>query len=415
MAAATRSDAARAPGAVEIRAAVALFKQSFGGCEPAIVAVAPGRVNLIGEHTDYTDGFVLPMAIERVTAVALAANGLDTFRLVSANAPKGAANVVATFSREAMFQPPARGGEWHGYVRGVAAGFEARGTRLPCFDAAFVSSVPLGGGLSSSASLEVATACALESLSGVALSAAEKARLCQLAEHRFAHTPCGIMDQSISASAREAHAMLLDCRSLQPRFFKLADPAVAVLVTDSHVKHELSGGEYAKRRKDCEEALAALQAVHGPRIAALRDASEADLEAARPRMSPQIYRRALHVIGENARTLRAAEAFDRGDYATAGKLMNASHDSLRDNYQVSCREVDTLVELARGCAGVYGSRITGGGFGGCTVTLIAADKVEAALAAMGPKYREAAGKDATFMVTHAAAGARVVANWRELL
>jgi galactokinase len=285
----------------------------------------------------------------------------------------------------------------------VVAGFLRRGITVPGFDALVASTVPLGSGLSSSAALEVSTATLLEALNGPTLRPLEKAQLCQKAEHEFARVPCGIMDQSISVMGQADHAMLMDCRTLERRMVPLADPGVTVLIANTNVKHELTGGEYAQRRQECEEGARTLG------VKALRDASALELDHAKGQLGNEVYRRARHVVTEIDRTLRAADAAGRGDWDGFGRLMFESHASLRDDFEVSVRELDTLVELARersGGGGVYGARMTGGGFGGCTVTLVTADAADDVTRHLVEGYRRATGIDATVFATRAAEGAR---------
>jgi galactokinase len=252
-------------------------------------------------------------------------------------------------------------------VVGVVAGFQNSKIRVPGFDAVIGSDVPLGGGLSSSAALEVSTATLLEAMTGRQLDPVKKALLCQKAEHEFAGVPCGIMDQFISVMARKDHLLLLDCRSQKMKWAPMADEQVTVMIINTNVRHKLADGEYAKRRSECDAAARALK------VPALRDATRSQLQAAQKRMDPLLYRRARHVITENDRTLEAAVAMQRGDWTRVGALMFDSHTSLRDDYEVSCSELDLVVETARNIGvkgGVYGCRMTGGGFGGCAVALV---------------------------------------------
>lgn len=376
------------------------FKDRFQR-DPTWIVAAPGRVNLIGEHTDYNDGFVLPMAIERYTVVA-------------ADRPSaGSANSITWMASELMedfsVDPtrPIVAGEpkWSNYVRGVMAGFQQREIKLDGFDAVMGTSVPIGGGLSSSAALEVSTATLLETISGTQLDPVEKALLCQKAEHDFAGVPCGIMDQFISVMAEKDHLLLIDCRSRKSELVPMSDPSLAILIFNTNVKHELSGGEYAERRAHCEQAASALG------IPALRDATSDSLEAAREKLDPVVYRRARHVIGEIARTTEAADALRASDWNKVGELMYASHDSLRDDYEVSCPELDTAVELARELGvsrGVFGCRMTGGGFGGCTVALVKAAAVETITDTLVQGYKRTTGIDPAVFVSRPAAGATVI-------
>ncbi|MDB6030688.1 MAG: galactokinaselike [Verrucomicrobiales bacterium] len=328
--------------------------------KPEWIVAAPGRVNLIGEHTDYNDGFVFPMGIERYTVIAAAPNNSRTIQLLSAT-NGGTATIDLT-------KPIIRGEpSWANYVRGVIDGFIKKGQSIPGFDAVLDSNVPMGGGLSSSAALEVATATLLEEATGFKLDPVEKALLAQKAEHDFAGVPCGIMDQFTSVMAKKGHLLLLDCRSRTTELVPLTDPGITILIVNTNVKHELTGGEYAKRRAQCEKAASILG------VPSLRSATMPMLEAARGRMDDVIFRRARHVITEIERTLEAAQEIRQSHWSQVGKLMYASHLSLRDDFEVSCSELDLVVDIAREigeAGGVYGCRMTGGGFGGCTVALV---------------------------------------------
>ncbi|HWX19491.1 MAG TPA: galactokinase [Candidatus Binatia bacterium] len=376
------------------------FKKAYGR-PPQWIAAAPGRVNVIGEHTDYNDGFVFPMAIDRYTVIAAApsANGAKTIELRST-----VGDQPAKIDLGQALKPAAKG-TWFNYPLGVIAGFQARGMQLPGFDALIHSTVPLGGGLSSSAALEVSTATLLESITGKKLDLVEKALLSQKAEHDYAGMPCGIMDQFISVMGKKDHLLLLDCRSRKPELVPMTDPTVALLITNTNVKHELTGGEYAKRRAQCEAAAKALG------VASLRDANAAMLERARGKMEDVVYRRARHVIGEIERTLHAAEGVRASSWPTVGQLMYASHFSLRDDYEVSCAELDVVVEIAQSLGakgGVFGCRMTGGGFGGCTVALVQADKVAAISERIASEYEKRTKIKPTLFVSRPAAGATVL-------
>jgi galactokinase len=379
------------------------FRARFGA-EPRWSAAAPGRVNLIGEHTDYNGGFVLPMAIDRYT-VAVAGPGTGRrIRLLSENT--GQADELDATAPITRSTRVTRGeGDWANYVRGVLAGFRHLEVDIPGLDVLIDSDVPLGSGLSSSAALEVAAATLLESVTGRVLDPIHKALLCQRAEHAFAGVPCGIMDQFASTLAREGHLLLLDCRSQELEHVPMTDPAVSVLITNSGVRHELATGEYGKRRARCEEAAAALG------VPLLRDATLESLEAARGRLPDETFRRARHVVTEDARTLRAAQLLRQGRWSAVGELMYESHTSLRDDFEVSCGELDQLVEIARAlgeAGGVYGCRMTGGGFGGCTVSLVAAAAVEAVAEAVRSSYRKATGIDAAIFISRPAQGAAIL-------
>ncbi len=372
------------------------------GRPPRWIAAAPGRVNVIGEHTDYNDGFVLPMAIERYTVIAAAPAAKGARRVELRSTEKPGQPVMIDLGKP---MKPFAKGLWANYPAGVLAGFLARGLAPGGFDALIHSTVPLGGGLSSSAALEVATATLLEAITGRTLDPVDKALLCQQAEHQYAGVPCGIMDQFISVLGRKDHLLLLDCRSRKPELVPMRDPSVALLVTNTNVKHELGSGEYAIRRAQCEAAAKILS------LSSLRDATAAALQTARSRMDEVVFRRARHVIGEIERTPQAARFLGASDWSAAGQLMFASHFSLRDDYQVSCAELDAVVEIARAMGerdGVYGCRMTGGGFGGCTVALVKTDAVEAISKKIGADYQRKTGIEATMFVSRPAAGAAVL-------
>ena len=375
------------------------FHKSYGR-PPRWIAAAPGRVNVIGEHTDYNDGFVLPMAIEfySVMAADRPVDGREVITLRSTLEPE-----VATID---LSQPVVPGvPKWGNYPRGVVAGFQARGIQPGGLEVLLHSTVPLGSGLSSSAALEVCTATLLEAVTGTTLDPVEKALLCQKAEHDFAGVPCGIMDQFISALGREGHLLLLDCRTRKTEIVPLQDPSVALLIINTNVKHELSGGEYAERRAQCEEAARNLG------VKSLRDVTVDQLEKGKSKMRDLVYRRARHVIGEISRTVRAAGSVRQSDWPAVGQLMYASHVALRDDYEVSCRELDAVVKIAEAIGeqgGVYGCRMTGGGFGGCCVALVKASSVDRITEIITADYKARTGIAATIFSSRPAAGATVL-------
>jgi galactokinase len=365
------------------------------------IAAAPGRVNIIGEHTDYNDGFVFPMAIERYTVIAAAPSANNT-RQIQLHSTHGDKPATVDLSKPLKPFPK---GSWANYPAGVIAGFLARGLNPGGFDAMIHSTVPLGGGLSSSAALEVATATLLEAITGRKLDPVEKALLCQKAEHEYAGMPCGIMDQFISVMGRENHLLLLDCRSRKPELVPMTDPSVAVLIVNTNVKHELTGSEYPARRKQCETAAEIIG------VPSLRDATRDALERAKSKMDEVVYRRARHVIGEIERTLRAAEEVRKTNWPAVGTLMYASHASLRDDYEVSCTELDAVVEIAESIGpkgGVIGCRMTGGGFGGCTVALVQTKSVDSISKQIAAEYERRTSIKPSLFVSRPAAGATVL-------
>jgi len=384
----------------ELSAHVAAEFQKQYGRPPRWIAAAPGRVNVIGEHTDYNDGFVLPMAIEFYTIMAADkrpdGRNLITFR--STLQPE-----AATVDLSAPVKPATP--KWGNYPRGVVAGFLARGINPGGLDVLLHSTVPLGSGLSSSAALEVATATLLEAVTGKTIDPVEKALLAQKAEHDFANVPCGIMDQFISALGREGHLLLLDCRTRKTELVPMRDPAVALLIINTNVKHELGSGEYAKRRAECELAAAILG------VKSLRDATAEQLDKGKRKMSEVVYRRARHVIGEIERTVHAAEGIRQSNWPTVGQFMYASHAALRDDYEVSCQELDVIVEIAGDIGlkgGIYGCRMTGGGFGGCCVALVKAGAVAAISQQIAAEYKARTGIDSTIFSSRPAAGATIL-------
>jgi galactokinase len=376
-----------------------LFSKAYGR-PPRWIVAAPGRVNLIGEHTDYNDGFVLPMAIERY-AVMAADKTKDGGNIIQIQDVSGAEPAQIDLSQTVKPGPP----KWSNYPRGVIAGCLARNMNPGGLDVLLNSTVPLGSGLSSSASLEVCTATLAEAVCGRTLVPVEKALLAQKAEHEFAGVPCGIMDQFISVMGRQNNLLLLDCRSRETQLVPMNDPAVSVLIANTNVKHELANGEYAKRRAQCEAAAKILG------VSSLRDATPEALENAKAGMEDVVFRRARHVIGEIERTVHAAEGCRASNWPTVGQLMYASHRSLRDDYQVSCNELDAVVEIAEGIGtkgGVFGCRMTGGGFGGCAVALVQTELIDAISTKLAADYKRKTGIEATIFVTRPAAGASVL-------
>ena len=335
------------------------FRGRFGA-SPRVYR-APGRVNLIGEHTDYNDGFAMPAAIEFYCWVAV---GNREDRKLSIYSEEFSATAEADLSSTAT--APSK--SWSDYPIGVALQLEQAGFRIRGANLLIESEVPMGAGLSSSAAIEVATALALAEQSGASPDRVQLARLCQKAENEFVGARVGIMDQFISLHGQKDHALLLDCRALS--FESLAIPdSVKLVISNTMVKHELAFGEYNRRRADCEEAVRRVAGVL-PGIRALRDVSLEQLETHRGVLSDVIYKRALHIVTENARVLDAADALRAGDIERFGKRMAESHRSLRDLYEVSCMELDLMVDLAYQQKGVYGARMTGGGFGGATINLV---------------------------------------------
>ncbi|HLL09618.1 MAG TPA: galactokinase [Rubrivivax sp.] len=354
----------------------AAFTKAFGS-PPTSHVRAPGRVNLIGEHTDYSEGFCLPCAVDRETLVALRPNGTTTWRVLALDEGGRIDNVQLGAPIQRRDET---GWEWTDYVRGTLHALHEAGLPLVGADLAITGDVPLGAGLSSSAALEMAVATAAEVLADTALTLEAKAGAGQLAEHRFAGCQCGILDQLASAGGVAGHALLLDCRTQAMQPIALP-PDTAVLVVHSRVQRGLVDSEYNLRRAQCQQAAEALG------VPMLRDVDDALWAARAPSLSGDLLRRARHVVSENARTLAAAQALAAGDLVRTGALMAESHRSMRDDFDIVPDEVDRLTQLMHeALQGEGGARMTGGGFGGCVVALAPAHRVEAVRAAVAGGY-----------------------------
>ena len=370
------------------------------GTEPDIFA-APGRVNLIGEHTDYAEGFVMPVAIDFATLAAIS--------------PRADGKVVIyaeNFAEERVFDaaalPMRATKHWSDYPLGVLAMLAGEGNKIPAFSLTLWGDVPLASGLSSSASIEVATALAVTSLIGVSYPGAILARLCQRAENEFVGANCGIMDQFISANGAEDHALLLDCRDLSYRLAPIPSN-VALVIANTMVKHSVAGGEYTSRRAQVEEAAAVI-GRHRPEVKFLRDATLNDLARWGKEMSPEALKRARHVISENTRTVAAADALLRGDLKTLGRLMAEAHASYSRDFEASCVEADAMVALAQDLPGLIGARLTGGGFGGCTINLVERDVAEEFAEELAARYAMETGIEPQVLICHASNGAHAVSR-----
>ena len=366
--------------------------------EPEIFA-APGRVNLIGEHTDYAEGFVMPAAIDFATLAGISPRSDGRIVIYSEN-----------YGKERVFEaaalPASASRHWSDYPIGVTSILAREGSTIPGFSLTLWGDVPLGSGLSSSAAVEVSTALALTSLIGTTYSGPALARLCQRAENLFVGASCGIMDQFISANGARDHALLLDCRDLS---FKLAPipPTVSLVIANTMVKHAVSGGEYTSRRAEVEEA-ASIIGRHRPEVRFLRDATMQDLAEYGQEMSPNALKRARHVISENLRTVAAANALISHDLQELGRLMAEAHLSYSQDFEASCVEADAMVELAQGLPGLIGARLTGGGFGGCTVNLVEAEHAPAFAEVLGERYTAKIGIVPQIHLCHASGGAHRV-------
>ena len=373
------------------------FDRKFGG-HPRIIQ-APGRVNLIGEHTDYNDGFVLPAAIQFQTSVAIAPRKDNRLVLYSANYRE-----LVEFNEEDL--PGVARGHWSDYAIGVARKLRTAGTPLPGSNLLILGEVPQGAGLSSSASLEVALCGAFLDVASAVMKGSDIARLCQAAENEFVGSRCGIMDQFVSVHGRKDHALLLDCRTLVHEHQPLTE-GIRLVICNTMVRHAHAGGEYNQRREQCDAAVRFFQ-ERKPGVRALRDVAMEDFQKYQADLPEIIRKRARHVITENARVIRASDALARHDSLLFGQLMWESHASLRDDFQVSCRELDFLVKFAEKASGVYGARMTGGGFGGCTVNLVKAEAVDEFRDKIDDEYERATGKQPEIYVCSASDGLRTV-------
>ena len=363
--------------------------------EPELLVRAPGRVNLIGEHTDYNDGFVLPMAIEREVWIALRRRPDTTVSVHSLD-------YARTQSFDALRPKRGKGG-WIEYVKGTAWALAEHGCRIAGWEGILGGDVPIGAGLSSSAALELATARAITAAASGTWDAAEMARLCQRAENGWVGVQCGIMDQMISATGRPGHAVLIDCRTLETSPVPLPED-VLVVILDTSTRRELAGSAYNERRAQCE---AAADHLH---VQALRDVTPQEYEAGVGDLDPLSARRGRHVVSENARTLAAAEAMRAGDARRLGELMSESHVSLRDDFEVSSEALDTMVELAAEHPACLGARMTGAGFGGCAVAVVERDAAGEFATWVAEQYRLRTRLEPRVYVTGATAGAEVVTS-----
>jgi galactokinase len=373
------------------------FRARFG--TTAVLYRAPGRVNLIGEHTDYNDGFVLPAAIEFYCWIAAASR--DDRKLVIHSE-----NFHETVEANLDSLSPVVKNQWANYPLGVADKLQAAGKRLSGASLLISGDVPLGAGLSSSAAIEVAVGFSLLQQGGCPVNRTELAQLCQKAENEFVGARCGIMDQFIACHGKASFALLLDCRSLDFQMARLPS-GVQLVICNTMVRHELASGEYNRRRAECEEGVRALRMVL-PHIRALRDVTIVQLENHCALLDPTVYSRCRHVVTENGRTREAILALNSGNLSGFGRLMRDSHRSLRYDYEVSCKELDRMVEIANAQPGVIGARMTGGGFGGCTINLVESSAVDAFKQNVAAKYHAQTGLQPEIFVSAAADGAQQV-------
>lgn len=365
------------------------------GHAPQLIVRAPGRVNLIGEHTDYNAGFVLPAAIDRATFIAASPRTDRRVRVFAADLNESDEFAIDQIERSGL-RP------WSNYIRGMVRALQAAGHVIDGADMVVASSVPRGAGLSSSAALEVATGYVFQLFYNLNMLGEELALMAQATENTFVGVNCGIMDQFIVTLGKANHALLIDCRDLSYQEVPMPTKA-AVVICDSHIERSLAASAYNQRRAECEHAVELLKPVI-PGIKALRDVNSTQLEQHGHLLSAVVLQRARHVVSENERVIASVQALSQGDIAEFGRLMNASHASLRDDYAVSIPEMDALVAAAQRVSGCYGSRLTGAGFGGCTVSLVDIDAVERFRHEVAAAYLASTGKSATIYVTHAADG-----------
>ena len=379
----------------------AAFQERFHTA-PAGIARAPGRVNLIGEHTDYNDGWVFPVAIERAVFLAASPLAQPVLEIAAMDINEEISLPLPDPSKPAEEQAgsyPA----WARYGAGVAWILARSGRKVSGLRGVFSSTVPIGSGLSSSAALEVAFAMAFQAAGGWCASRMDLARACQQAEHAFAGVRCGLMDQFASLHGKEGFALLFDCRSLEFETIPIP-PQAALVIADTRVRHKLEDGGYNERREQCEQAVKILSRTH-PHVRALRDVTPAMLRMESDALPELVRMRAEHVVSECERTLLMADALRRGDLAAAGEYMNAGHASLRDLYQVSVPELEAMVTAARSIPGCFGARLTGAGFGGCTIQLVERDKADVFVDLLATKYFDATGIPPDVMISQPAEGA----------
>ena len=382
--------------------------QDLFGAPPAGVVFAPGRVNLVGEHTDYNDGFVLPMAIQKGIAFAFTPRIDDVLRVHSADVIQTRDLRLAELKHRVNVEPDRTGqrGGWFGYVAGIAWSMLGAGMPLRGADIALTGNLPMGGGLSSSAALEIGVARVLSAVAQTEWDPKAIALIAQRAEREFAGVACGIMDQLVVAAAHEDCALMIDCRSLETRDVPLP-PQMSVLILDSGVRRDLASSAYNDRRASCERAADAIRVRH-PEVIALRDADLTMLDEVQSAISGEDYRRARHVILENPRPAAMSEALTTGNLTRAGQVMKDSHASLRDLYDVSTPELDLLVDVAASVPGCHGARLTGAGFGGCVVAIADVGANDAVIASVANEYKARYGNEAPAIVSRPSAGARVV-------
>ena len=377
-----------------------IFASHFGnGQEPCFVR-SPGRVNIIGEHTDYNDGFVLPAAIDKAACIAASLRKDDEIHL-------WAQDFKESYKISLNELKPVHDASWPNYLLGAAAQFEKKGIRLKGFNAVLASDVPIGAGLSSSAAIECATVFALNELLDAHLEKLEMIKMAQKAEHEFAGVKCGIMDQFASMMGRKDHVIKLDCRSLEYEYVPFRMQGIKILLLNTNVKHALASSEYNTRRQECEQGVLCIK-KHEPGVNSLRDTSRSMLDKYVLPNNELVYQRCLFVVEEIERLQAGCEDLRRGDLASLGKKMFATHEGLSKQYEVSCKELDLLVDFVKDNKNVYGARMMGGGFGGCTINLVKEEAIESLVSAIKPAYESATGLPLTHYVASIEDGTNIL-------
>lgn len=386
---------------------VKLFLDIYGGSDADVrLFEAPGRVNLIGEHIDYNGGHVFPAALEMKNTVVARLNGTNRINMAVTSLPDRVSADIAALGEYKHLH-------WGSYQIGVASMLHQAGYEISGCDLLYHGTVPYGAGLSSSASIEVATALALVKLGGTeSPDRVQIARLCQKAENEYVGMSCGIMDQFVSAMGKKDHALFLDCSTLEFEYVPLDLGDCTIVITNTKAPHKLTHSQYNQRRQECEQALAVINA-NGGSYRYLCEMSMNDLMGYQQYLTDDtLWRRARHCVTEEARTVQSLKALQRGDISAFGKLLAEAHISMRDDYEATGRELDAAFDIAMGLPGVLGSRMTGGGFGGCNISIVEKSRVEEFKAAMAKQYREATGIEPAFYQSDAGSGAREVTDWR---
>ncbi len=375
------------------------FRNLFGSNRKRIIISSPGRVNLIGEHTDYNEGFVLPAAIDKNVFFIIAPRTDSTIRLYASDFEKG-------FETELKSLKPSEE-KWPNYILGMVDQISKAGYSVGGFDCVFGGNIPIGAGMSSSAAIEEGVGFALNEMFKLKIEKMTLVKLGQKAENEFVGVKCGIMDQFINIYGREKTVLKIDCRTLDFEYIPFVRDDILIVLCDTKVRHELSGSEYNVRRKQCETGVSILQ-KHNPSIRSLRDVTIELLQEYREEFDPVIYKRCVYVVNENIRVEKGIQDLERDDFIAFGRKMIESHNGLRDDYEVSCRELDIMVDIALDSDGVYGSRMMGGGFGGCTINLVDEDKMEAFNDRILDLYHEKTGIDARIYSASIQGGTRLI-------